>query len=292
MLAASLEGVELPSLSYPLLASPKVDGIRCLVSPTLGVLSRSFKNIPNEHIADTLMAAEAWYLDGELITFSGSSPDSFNTIQSKVMSHKGKPKFLFLVFDYFEVPSTAFSTRYTLARWKASHIEAPCVQSLTHKTVYSDVEILAEETRALASGFEGLMLRHPDRPYKSGRSTLTELGLLKLKRFSTSEGRVVGLRPLERNLNPQERSELGLAKRSSHKANKLQDSILGSLVLSLPDGQTLSVGSGFTLAQRADIWSAPDDYIGRLVTYKYLPHGTKTLPRHPIFIGFRHEDDL
>jgi len=295
MLAATLEDKDMDALSFPLLSSPKVDGIRCLVFPTRGPLSRSFKPIPNVHIRDSLEAAEAWYLDGEIITLSNGTVDSFNTIQSKVMSHTGKPQFIFLAFDYFESPSTCFSIRHSLTRWKASHIQAAghkYVQSLAHKTIYDPLELLAQETIVLSSGFEGLMLRHPDLGYKSGRSTLLESGLLKLKRFLTAEGTIVNILPLLRNLNPQEKDNLGLARRSSHVAGKVEDSIMGSLVLDIGNGQHLSIGSGFTSAQRADIWVNQSSYLNKIVTYKYLSHGVKDLPRHPIFIGFRHEEDM
>ena len=295
LLAAAVDtDVDLQALQYPLLSSPKVDGIRCLVSPTEGPLSRSFKPIPNLHIRESLERSGAWYLDGELVTLGvAGAVDAFNDIQSKVMSAGGRPRFLFLAFDYFESPTTSFVLRHSLARWKAKHIADAgfdFVRGLPHRTVHDPVEVLAEEHRALSAGFEGLMLRDPEGRYKSGRSTLREQYLLKLKRFHTAEGRVINIFPLMRNLNPQERNELGLARRSSHQSNLIPDALMGSLVVDIGHGQHLSIGSGFTLAQRADIWENRDVYHNRLVTYKFLPGG-KSLPRHPIFIGFRHLED-
>lgn len=51
-------------LRFPLLASPKLDGVRAIIINGV-VMSRSLKPIPNKHI-QTLFA-DCEYLDGELI---------------------------------------------------------------------------------------------------------------------------------------------------------------------------------------------------------------------------------
>jgi len=44
-------------------------------------------------------------------------------------------------------------------------------------------EFKACEEKFLKEGYEGIMARSPHAPYKVGRSTLKEQGLLKIKRF-------------------------------------------------------------------------------------------------------------
>jgi DNA ligase-1 len=52
-------------------------------------------------------------------------------------------------------------------------------------------------------------------------------------------------------------------------------------------GKELRIGSGFGAEQRQNMWDARDILIGRLVTFKYQPHGMKDVPRLPIFVGLR-----
>jgi DNA ligase-1 len=65
MLAASTVP-DLNDINYPVMASPKLDGIRC-VTPNGDVLSRNLKAIPNHHVRHTLQALRVQGLDGELM---------------------------------------------------------------------------------------------------------------------------------------------------------------------------------------------------------------------------------
>ena len=66
MLAAKTDG---KGLSYPLLASPKLDEVRALIINGV-VMSRSFKPIPNAHVQELFGRPEYNGLDGELIVGS------------------------------------------------------------------------------------------------------------------------------------------------------------------------------------------------------------------------------
>ena len=96
----------------------------------------------------------------------------------------------------------------------------------------------AELTRVEALGGEGLMLRQPGSLYEAGRSST----LLKVKTFHDAEGRVVEHLP-------------GKGRHAGR---------LGAVVVELPDGQTFSVGTGFSDAQREH-----PPAIGSLITYRY-----------------------
>jgi DNA ligase-1 len=49
---------------------------------------------------------------------------------------------------------------------------------------------------------------------------------------------------------------------------------------------------GVTDEQRLEWWKNPDQFMGMVVKYKFLPIGIKDKPRHPIFLGFRSPVDL
>ena len=89
---------DLEALTYPLIASPKLDGIRCLIVDGVAV-SRSLKPIRNKYVQSILGSHEFNGLDGELVVGSPTDPDVYLKTNSGVMSVEGEPDFTYLVFD-------------------------------------------------------------------------------------------------------------------------------------------------------------------------------------------------
>ena len=85
---------DLSTLAFPLLASPKLDGIRCIMRGSIAV-SRKLLEIPNRYVQSQLKGLPDG-LDGELML---DLPGSFNAVQSAVMSVDGEPDFTFCAFD-------------------------------------------------------------------------------------------------------------------------------------------------------------------------------------------------
>ena len=288
---ASIEDIR-----FPVLASPKLDGIRATMVDGKA-LTRSLKPIPNHHVRMWLEAncPNGW--DGELMLprrADGTLPD-FNEVQSAIMSRDGEPDFCFHVFDNHLAPGT-FEQRLNQVRPAPESLRLKKVVHYFVKTREQLEEIIDIH---LAQGFEGTMVRDPNGPYKFGRSTLKEGYLLKIKPTLEDEGLVVGYAPLFRNGNQQTRDERGYAKRSKRKEGLVQTELLGLLILRLPDGREFEVGSGFTEAQRADLWQRREALIGQHVTFKHQrwptadgrpPEGRK--PRSPVFKGFRDPRDM
>jgi DNA ligase-1 len=50
------------------------------------------------------------------------------------------------------------------------------------------------------------------------------------------------------------------------------------------------IGTGFTDLDKQQFWLS--DRRGMTVKYKYFPVGVKDKPRHPVYLGLRHKDDL
>jgi len=57
-------------------------------------------------------------------------------------------------------------------------------------------------------------------------------------------------------------------------------------------GVEFSIGTGLTALQRGVFWARQDDYLGKTVKYKFFPVGVKDKPRHPVFLGLRHPEDM
>jgi len=66
---------------------------------------------------------------------------------------------------------------------------------------------------------------------------------------------------------------------------------LGALVLK-HDAGPFRCGTGFTDEQRAHIWANRESLMGRMAKIKHFEIGVKDLPRFPVFLGFRAEEDM
>lgn len=286
----ALQVKDLTELQFPLLLSPKYDGIRCLIIDNQ-IMSRSLLNIRNTFIAEKLKDAPN-YLDGELIVPN----KTFNETQSLVMSADTKPEdFKFFVFDYAENHEMPFIERLEQLKNLEFVKTSTYIELVPHHLVNSPEEVSELEKKYLDQGYEGVMLRSPSSKYKYGRSTLKEQALLKLKKFNDSEAKILKLEALEKNTNEFKVSNLGIIKRLRRKETQVKQESLGKMVVQdLYSGVVFSVGTGEGLTDdlRKHIWENPDQYINKIIKYKYQPAGQKDKPRFPSFIGFRDESDL
>jgi len=277
------DDANLGNLKFPLLVSPKLDGVRA--TSLDGVLrTRSLKLLPNRSVNDKFNILAP--LDGELILGEPTSPSVFRDTMKAVMSHSGDIQDLrYYVFDL--VSDDRFVDRLD----KSTHYcNNSSIIHLPHKFVETEAELYYLEDAALSHGYEGLMLRDPEGAYKFGRATAREGTLLKLKRRKTSEAIIIGFVEQMHNANEAKMDNLGYTERSSHQANLVPTGVLGALVVR-DAGVEFNVGTGFTAEDRASIWRKRHELIGSLITYEYLPIGIKDKPRHPVFKGFRMKED-
>lgn len=282
------EKVNLETLKFPVMVSPKYDGYRCLIMPGLGPVSRNLKPVANNYTRGKLSELKLDYMDGELLTYTGDRLDPFNVIQSKLSSRSGMPDFRFMVFDRFEKPTLDFSTRLDQVYASPQLFNATAVRAVPvpHVMVHNLEELMAQEAKALKDGWEGLMIRDPNGVYKHGRSTVNEGILLKMKRFFDDEAVVVAAHELMHNANEAMTNALGYTERSSHKANMVGRNMLGKLTVKWKD-VTFDIGTGFTEEQRIKYWGWGAGLVGLVATFKYQELGPNGKPRFPVFLGFR-----
>lgn len=280
---------DLSTLKFPLLASPKLDGVRVVIRDCV-VYSRNMKPIPNERVQWLFGIAELGGLDGELIVGDPRSPTAFRDTSSGVMSRAGTPDVRLFAFDYVAV-TLSFRQRLDIVAKRASKYKNV---KLVPQLLVKDVNALVSlEEHWLSEGYEGAMLRDPGGLYKHGRSTTREGWLLKLKRFSDSEAIVEGYEEKMHNANEATVDALGRTKRSAHKAGKQATGVLGALcVRDIHTGAQFNVGTGFSDEERERLWELRDMLVGAIVSYKFFPSGSKDKPRFPTFRGFRNRIDL
>lgn len=250
MLAAELTDERL--LRYPLLATPKIDGIRFLVVGGRAV-TRSLSPIPNDRIREWIEANLPEGVDGEI-----TAPGGFGATSSAVTRKDGTPDFTLHVFDRYEHDTywQRVSKCMNLHNFKLK------VRVLVPVEIRDESSLWTFEDVCLEQGHEGVILRDPNGAYVCGR-TKEESGLfLKLKRHRDDEAVVCSV-DTDGAMNVEWQGKaFDLAWNSS---------------------------LGLT---RADVWAMRNDIVGRIVRFRHQPRGAKRLPRFPVLTGFREGWDL
>jgi len=283
MLAAS----EIPCLEtdvkYPCFIQPKLDGIRC-IAINGQAYSRKMKLIPNQFIQKVFAELNLHGFDGELMVHG-----DFNKVQSAVMSEDGEPDFYYVVYDWWNLEQP-YEERFECVLTAVNLLNSQYVAAIDSGVVENGEQAEEELNHFIKAGYEGAMLRSFTSPYKQGRSTFKEGYLLKLKKFLDDEAVVIGFEERLHNTNEQGRDERGYAKRSSKKEGMVGANTLGSLIVKWNDIE-FGVGSGFNDAQRKEIWENKEQYLGKLVTFKFQELSAKGIPRFPTFLTFRYDLD-
>lgn len=288
MISKFFKGAQLEDLSkarFPLLASRKIDGFRCLIAdyPMTSRLSR----FPNEHFHTALsnLTSRERPLDSEAVVGRRRGPGVLSRTSSGLTSQSGSPDFCCWVFD--QPTDGRFVDRLERARRLVRDIGHPQIRFLKHRLIerLEDLEEYIDESLTL--GYEGVMINSPDAPYKQGKGTIREGYRLKIKPFVDAEGEVIGYFEEEENTNEAKRTATGKLLRSSAKAGKVRKGTLGGLVLrDLQSDVEVRVGGGFTKDQRIHLWKIKEQLLGKIVKYKKQKMGEKDKPRHPNFVEF------
>lgn len=289
---------DLGTLSYPMVAQPKLDGVRAVVKDGV-VLSRTLKPIPNAQVQAALGRPEFEGFDGELIVGLPEAPDCYRQTVSFVMSEsKTSSEWLFYAFDMWDQGETPYGLRrLRLATLigRTTWTDLP-ITLVPQRRVDIPADVDAYEADLLAAGHEGAILRDLAAPYKFGRSG-KKGPLLKVKRFEDFEAEVIGVYEEMHNANEAQTNALGRTERSTAKDGLVGKGTLGGLVLRGLNGPYEGVefrcGTGFDAAMRSHLWAQHHSALrgitltGQTAKIKAFPVGAKDKPRHPVFLGWR-----
>lgn len=285
----------LNTLPYPVFSSEKLDGIRCIIKDGVAY-SRTLKPIRNAYIQATLGRPEFNGFDGELVVGDPNASDCMRRTNSGVMSADGEPDFVYWTFDLWNRPGIQY--QHALESLIERVSDHPHIKVLHQRICKTSACVEAHERAALDDGYEGLIVRRIDGAYKFGRSTKREGYLLKVKRYRQDEAVIVDYQPWFRNENDPELDALGYTKRSSAREGKVALDMLGALVVegwhpySAHERIEFNIGTGFTINERRLLWEMRESLIGKTITYKFFPTGSKDRPRHPVFVSFRDPSDM
>lgn len=228
--------------------SEKYDGVRALWT---GQWLLSRQGLP--------IRAPAWFtagwpaepLDGELWAGRGRFAAAQAAVAGATPDDAQWRQLRYMVFDLPGAPG-GFGARLPALQRTVAALGQPWVQAAPQWRVNSHGALMAQLRAHDKAGAEGLMLRSDDAPYRGGRSE----DLLKLKSFEDAEGRVVGHVP-------------GRGKYAGQ---------TGALLVQLPDGRQLRLGSGLPDALRRQ-----PPPVGSVVTYRFNGTHAGGLPRFARF---------
>ncbi len=292
LLAATLDPLNDPTvlnrIRFPVFCSPKLDGIRAISMGSGQLLSRSGKLIPSKQARALFGGFNK--LDGELIYDTPTIPNVYNVTQSFVMSiakpalgDDGLPLLRYYVFD--RITDDPYEVRN-----KSLPVGDKWLIPLPQTHISSLDTLLVYEEECLKAGYEGIMIRSINGLYKQGRATLNDQILMKLKRFSEFEARIVAFEEQLTNLNTPILDDLGYTERSTSKENLVPADTLGSIIVDY-QGTPLSVSCGcMDHAMRKHVWRNQKLFLGKVIVVRHLDKNLiGYLPRFGRFAGFRED---
>src|SRR5581483_4307845 len=151
MLAADISE-DLDKLRFPLFVTPKLDGVRALITPT-EVLSRSLKPIPNKHVQKVFCDTDLVGLDGELIAGSPTAEDVFRVTSKATASIEGEPQVTFYAFDEYTLKDYGYRDRLHQLQ-RAVNFAFSDVRAVPSQLVLDMDELERIETKYLEEGYE------------------------------------------------------------------------------------------------------------------------------------------
>jgi DNA ligase-1 len=235
------------------LMSEKLDGVRGYWDgQQLWSKNGTLFHPPQAFVADLPPFA----LEGELWGGRGTFAATAAVVQ-RLDNPAGWLRLRFGVFDVPQAPGP-FRQRLALAStWFADH---PSVHAfvLPQQSVQDRGAMQRELARIERLGGEGLIVRDPEAGYLAGRRP----EILKVKSFQDEEAVVIGHLP-------------GQGKNAS---------LLGALLVELPDGTRFKIGTGFSDAERSN-----PPPIGATITFKHHGRYRSGLPKFPVFLRVRRD---
>jgi len=270
---------------YPLIAEPKLDGIRILFVIKDGVptaYSRNGKEYPNlqflgdqfveggnvpKGVFDGEIFAESWNLTSSLIRKENLSDEDQEALH-KIHYH---------VFDtvplhhFLEMGSTIPQSR---RRNRLEAVHASIVRNLPENNirlvpqtiVHNEDEMMSCYQEFLGQGYEGVMLKTLEGLWEFKRTT----AWTKVKPDMTLEGRIVG--------------------RTKGKGRHVGR--LGAFIVQLEDGTKIHVGGGYSDKQRDEFWALGRKMQGKIMEFVVQADASSVASaRFPVYRRIRDEAD-
>ena len=258
-------------VKYPVYISAKLDGVRCMAywaDDEVQLMSRSGKPYDVPHVVKALekVLPKGTVIDGELFVRG----QSCQIITSYVKKNKPESKELeYWVFDIPVIDNEQvgiWSERSNqLDKFFKTVKDQSVIKQVISREAESEEEVYKLQMSFVDEGFEGAMVRLPDFEYEFGYRSR---GLLKVKTFSDSEFKVIGFK-----------SGVG----------RFADCCIWTC--ETEEGKPFDVVQKGTLEDKAEYLKNAKNYINKELTVKFFDKTDANIPRFPVGIKFRCEED-
>ena len=253
---------ELKKVTYPCYVQPKLDGMRALAVEEK-LISRTGKLIDTlGHI--NLSSFEDLVLDGELYAHGFSFQENMKLIKKYRQGDTEKVKYH--VYDI--VMNAPFSERLNALRELVAKVNNPHIELVPTYEVRNELDVAYYHAQFVSQGYEGTMVRHSQEGYAVNKRSSQ---LLKYKDFLDEVYEVFDVVPSE------SRPEQGVVV-CSKKMEQAGDNIWV---------QYFNCGMKFSHAEREEILTNKENYIGKMAEVRFFEYTDGGLPRFPVCVGFR-----
>lgn len=268
MLAKSIDGIEdkVDWKSNPF-AQPKLDGMRCLAIITQGaifMISRKGKSVETlPHIRQDLRKFQElmikrnekrWIIDGELYAHGLTFQENMKLIK------KARPESVQIKFHTYDmVLDSPFAYRFGFLGGLLSLLKPEHMVHVATVGVTSKIALDNFHKKCLKDGYEGTILRHTNDGYKMNSRANQ---LLKNKDFIDIACRIIDISPAK------QRTEWGVP-------------------TCIHNGKTFRAGTKMSHADKKDLLTNCQDYIGRTAEIRFFEYSDTGVPRFPIMVGIR-----
>lgn len=248
--------------------SRKLDGCRVQVHTTHPVVSKSragnvFKSLVHLNQLVSKYVPQGWVLDAECCVINPDGSESFSEAVSAIKRSEPMLRFHCIVFDILTKEEFESGTSMQTLSERFQRASAVLGAVTKHGTVHQRVSWLLQvpytpevfqewQDTAESSGWEGIMTRR-DVPYEGKRTK----NLLKVKKFHTEEYEIVGLKT-------------GPFRMIDSKTGLEKEIETVTAVNILHKGFPVSVGSGFSVDQRQEMYLHPDRFLGKIIAVQYF----------------------
>ena len=253
---------EVKKVKFPCYVQPKLDGMRALGSEE-GLISRTGKVIDTLSHLDLSNLAED-ILDGELYVHGISFQENMKLIKKYRPGLTEQVKYH--VYDL--VLDLPFSERYELLELLVQTLDNPNIELVPTILANNIEEINDYHQWCLAAGYEGSIIRHSKEGYQVNKRSSQ---LLKYKDFLDETYEIVDVVPSE------SRPEQGVIVCSKNMEQAGENVWV----------QRFNCGMKFSHAEREEILTNKQDYIGKMAEIRFFEYTDGGLPRFPVCVGVR-----